>query len=296
MIKPLLLASQAALLIAFAPSLNAQSLLLQYTFDDATNPTADTGAGPAAPGTLIAGGSASGLVSGNSPSGTGSVFSTGDGINNYITTATAADPDGAIGAIGDVDKVDNLSAFTLTLWVNLQSIALNDRFMSDGGAPVDPPIGGFDFYMGGPTSGISASNFQLTLSVDRNSVNSSVGTGALNQWVFFAVTYDGTLSSNNVTFYSGTTSSAAAQLGATLTLNQGVVGDNTRPFQIGNTTQSSADRTPAGFFDDIRVYSGAGNAAFIESVRLANVPEPSAIVALLSGTALLGLVRRRHVS
>lgn len=293
MLKDRLIACCAALLVTFAASSEGQTLLLQYTFDDATNPTTDTGTGISAPGTLVAGGSASGFVSGNTPSGLGSVFSTGDGINNYVTTATAGDPDG-IG--GDVDKIDGLQAFTLTLWVNLQSVALNDRFMSDGGAPVTPTIEGFDFYMGAPGSGISASNFQLTLAVDGTSVNSSVGTGALNQWVFLAVTYNGALSSNNVVFYRGTPSSTAAQLGSIITLDKGIVGDNTRPFQIANTTQSGADRTPAGLFDDIRVYSGAGDAAFIESVRLANVPEPSAATALLGGTALLGLIRRRQVS
>lgn len=292
MLKDRLIACCAALLVTFAASSEGQTLLLQYNFDDAVNPAADTGAAPAAPGTLVVGGSAAGFVSGNSPSGTGSVFNTGNGVNNYLTTATAGDPDGAI---GDADKLDNLQAFTLTLWVNLQAVTLNDRFISKGGAPVTPnTIDGFDFYMGSSVS--SASSFGLTLSVDGTSVNSIV-TGAANQWVFFAVTYDGSLTSNNVMFYRGTTAVTAAQLGTTLTiLNEGAVGDNALPFQVANTTQSGLDRTPTGLFDDIRVYSGVGDAAFIESVRLANVPEPSAATALLGGTALLGLIRRRQVS
>lgn len=289
MLKPLLVAC----LLALTAPLHGQSLLLQYTFDDAASPATDSGAAPAAPGTLVATGSASGFVSGNSPNGTGSVFSTGDGNNNYLTTATTALPDGAI---GDIAKLDGLSSFTLALWVNLQSVSLNDRFMSDGGAPVTPTINGFDFYMGAPGSGISASNFQLTLSVNGTSVNSSVGTGALNQWVFFAVTYDGTLATNNVTFYRGTPSSTATQLGTTATLAKGAVGDNTLPFQVAGTAQTTNDRTPTGFFDDIRVYSGAADAAFVESIRLANIPEPSTLLALLSGTAFLGLVRRRRTA
>lgn len=293
MFKPVLAALSVSFLLALATPLHGQTLLLQYDFDDSASPATDSGAAPAAPGTLVATGSASGFVSGNSPSGTGSVFSTGDGNNNYLTTATAATPDGAI---GDIAKLDGLSSFTLTLWVNLQTVALNDRFMSDGGAPVTPTINGFDFYMGAPTSGISASNFQLTLSVNGTSINSSVNTGAANQWVFFAVTYDGTLTASNVSFYRGTPSSNAAQLGTTVSLNKGTVGDNTVPFQVAGTSQSASDRTATGFFDDVRVYSGVADAAFIEAVRLENIPEPSTLLALLGGTAFLGLVRRRRTA
>jgi len=65
MIKPLLLVvSQAILLLAVAFPAQGQTLLLQYTFDDATSPAADTGSAPAAPGTLVATGSASGFVAG----------------------------------------------------------------------------------------------------------------------------------------------------------------------------------------------------------------------------------------
>jgi hypothetical protein len=288
MLKTRFIGSCTALLLAFAVSSGGQTLLLQYNFDDAVSPAADTGATPAAPGTLVVGGSAAGFVPGNTPSGTGSVFSTGDGVNNYLTTGTGI---GAENASGDIAKVDTLQAFTLTLWVNLQSISINERFMSDGGAPGALGINGFDFFVGTGTP--SASNFSLSLSVDQFVVHSSVSTNALNQWVFLAVTYDGAQTSNNVVFYRGTTSSFAAQLGATQTINQGATGDNALPFQVAGTAQSPGDRTPTGLFDDIRVYSGAGDAAFIESVRLANVPEPSAMAALLGGTALLGLVRRR---
>jgi hypothetical protein len=288
--KPLLAALPVVVLLNSAASLYGQTLLLQYTFDDATSPAADTGAVPAAPAAIVTGGSASGFVAGNSPSGSGSVFTTGDGNNNYLTTGAAGDPDGVI---GDIAKLDNLQAFTLTVWVNLQTVAVNDRFMSDGGAP-GLTIDGFDFLIAGPSSGtISASNFRLTLAVDRTSVNATPNTGALNQWVFFAVTYDGTLTSNNVVFYRGTTSTSASQLGSTLTLNNGPVNENNLPFQVAGTAQTPNDRSPAGLYDDVRVYSGAADAAFIEGIRLANIPEPSSSTAVLCGTLLLGLIRRR---
>src|SRR5262245_57790493 len=116
MLKPLLIASLASLLTVFTVPVHAQSLLLQYNFDDAVAPVTDTGTGPAAVGNLVAGGSASGFTS-NTPNGTGSAFSTGDGVQNYLTTSTSGDPDGTA---GDVAKLDGLTAFTLTLWVNLQ--------------------------------------------------------------------------------------------------------------------------------------------------------------------------------
>lgn len=264
-------------------SLSGQALLVHYTFDEGTGTTAADAAGmPASNGTL--GGNAT--WSSNTPGGSGaSIGFTKNATDANFVTASAA-------------EVDALSSFTIMLWLNIQgAISNGDRLVSTLSAST---FKGFDFNLQSVTGSGASTTFNPTLLVDGNSGGSAfVGTASVNansQWVFLAVTYDGTKTSNNVTFYTGSISSTVLQLGVVGTINMGTVDATTGALQVANTSASSGDRTPTALIDDVRIYSGVADVAFIEGVRLSMVPEPSSFAILAGSAALIsaGVVRRRR--
>ena len=85
------------------------------------------------------------------------------------------------------------------------------------------------------------------------------------QWVFFAVTYDGTSASNNVQFYTGTATQSVALIGtATVT---GSLGDAITTLSLGNA--SSPIRAFQGLLDNMRVFgSAAGSGGVLTQSQL----------------------------
>lgn len=278
---------------ALGVTLDAQTLLVHYDLNEGSGTTAaDSASGTASNGTL--GGNAS--WSTNTPGGSGTSL----GLTKNATDANFVSAGSS--------EVNALASFTITLWFNAQgAITAGDRLLSTLSSGT---FKGFDFNVQALTStatDISASGFRLGLLVDGTSggsaLFSSAGTSvnANNQWVFLAATYDGTKTSNNVTFYTGTPGSAVTQLGVVGTLNMGAVDSTTGSLQIGNTTATTGDRTPTGLFDDVRVYSGVASSVFLNDVRLDNlssVPEPSTCAAVAGALALVatGFLRRRKLA
>lgn len=265
-------------LLATAP-LAHSALLLRYSFDDQANPTADSGTGTAAPGTLIGAGSS--FVT-NTPSGTGYAFST-NGSNSYVTTGTSALPD-----TGTVPtKLNSLTTFTITTWVNFAALpATNDRLVSNWLSPA-----GFDFRIGS----VGTSDFQLYLTADDQNSVSTINFSTLNSWVFLAVTYDGTTTTNNVRFYTGSTGAAASQFGSTLSNTAGTLGASGSDTQVGGSPATTGDRSPNARFDDVRIYDQALSQSELEAIRLEAVPEPTTAILSALGILALAGVRRRGV-
>lgn len=282
-----------ALALGLASAASAQTLLVRYDFDEGTGTTAaDSGTGVASNGTF--GGNAT--WSSNTPDGSGSSLSLAKNATdaNHVTASSA--------------EVNSLSSFTITLWINAQgTITAGDRLVSTLSSGT---FKGFDLNLQALTStatDISASGFRLGLLVDGTSggsaLFSSAGTSinANNQWVFVAVSYDGTKTSDNVTFYTGAVSSAVGQLGIVGTLNMGAVDGTTGSLQIGNTSATTGDRTPSSLFDDVRIYSGVATSSFLNDVRLqnlSNIPEPStwgALAGALSASLAITARRRRLI-
>lgn len=277
----------AGLLIALAATnvAQAQTPLIRYNFDEGSGTTAaNTGSlGSAANLTLDFTGSHVGWASsGNALSGASAL--TMDGV----TKASGAY------AYGDGTTLNNaaLTAFTITLWVNLTAAADADRLVSFYGGNL-----GFDLRLNTVTSG-SAS---LNLTVDGLS-NSSTGgniVSVVGQWAFIAVSYDGALTSSNVSFYNGSSSVAATALGNKINVNGGPVGtpsNLTTALRIGSTGATNTDRVPAGSFDDVRIYSGVLDASQIEDIRASAIPEPSTAALMAAGSSLLAavMIRRRR--
>ena len=86
-----------------------------------------------------------------------------------------------------------------------------------------------------------------------------------NSWVFVAMAYDGA----NVRLYEGTDVTPATLISTTSAPNQTVPLATAASLFIGN--RLARDRDFAGWIDDFRVYIGAGDLSFVESVRQAAV-------------------------
>ncbi len=262
---------------------SAQTLLLRYTFDESSGDAVNHGS---AGGSGVFTGGATRTSS--TPSGSGFAADI-SGSGQYV-------------AGGNLSALDGLSSFTLTGWMNLQANpAHGARIMTKQEAWDGASSPGFSFAINNPTAGtISSSNFQLNLALGGEggfSFNTSgANLDAANQWVFVAVTYDGTAATNNVTFYHGSQTNGAALLGTSGSSAAGTTLATSVEFMVGSTGASAGAASPPAWYDDIRVYSGVLNQAQLEDVRLAAIPEPSTYAAIFGGLALLGaFVYRRRV-
>lgn len=273
-----------ALAASFLPYLGAQSLLLNWNFDESDSGTAnatDHGETPLAPGIF----SNTATRTGNTPAG----FSLG------AADVTASDSSLVITQPSTLDgKLDNLTSLTVSLWVNFQDDpAALDRIFRVGA----PGAGGngFGIRIENPPSGtLSASNFDVSLDL------TSTGAGAFgasldadDKWLFLAITWDAASSQDNVALYVGTENQAVqfAGFGNRPITDSGVVSNTLGLGGLPGTTS----RAISAYLDDFRVYSGAGDLDFAESIRVSNIPEPRLAAFMLGGLGIcLVLARRRR--
>ncbi|TWU46160.1 Dockerin type I repeat protein [Rubripirellula tenax] len=101
------------------------------------------------------------------------------------------------------------------------------------------------------------------------SIESSAAYPEIGQYVYFAVSYDRTQTTDNVKFYKGTTI-GGVNLVDTLTLNAGVVNQEEIPLSIGVTRTSGLTLNPFnGLLDDIRIDGSVVSIGKLESRRFA---------------------------
>jgi hypothetical protein len=273
-------------------NLQSQTLLLEYEFNDSGTTTTSTGSLPTV-ATMVNSGTTPTDLHGAAGSGV-SGQSWDLAFNNTASTGMGSAGTGGGVSVGDLDAVDGLSSFTLQGWFNSSTA-----------------IGGvarlFEKNAGAGTSGFvlraDTTAGQLVLQVDNIAVTSSAAFGATNEWTFFAVSYDGTLTTNNVNFYLGDTTDAVSLVG-TYTLNSGVVNANSVPIVLGNNTSLTGFtniRPYDGYLDNMRVYgetTGAGGVltlSQLEAVRAADlVPEPTVSMLLIGAGLVTVVFRRRH--
>jgi beta-galactosidase len=98
-------------------------------------------------------------------------------------------------------------------------------------------------------------------------VNTNLATAAfgsnlpLNTWIFVAMSYDGT----NVSLYEGSDLTPVTLISTTAATGLKVPLGGDASLDIGN--RLARDRDFAGWIDDFRFYTGAGDLSFVESVR-----------------------------
>lgn len=273
--------------VGLSAQVSSAAPLLRYSFDEASGPALDTGTGTPDNGALMGGA----VRSANTPSGAGSSI-------DFTTESTYAHVLGS-----DAAKLDGNNQLTLITWLNVSTYPSgNNRLVAkqSGGA-----FGGFNFTMNAaPNDGtVSANNFRVGLFVGNNVSSGAADFGSAfanadvenagGNWAFLAVTYDGTLASNNTKFYIGDTTGSVTQLGATQSIVPLTVDGGTARFGVGFTDAAPTSNTSViGLQDDVRVYNSVLDATALEAARLENIPEPGSLAVL--GLGALGLAARRR--
>jgi hypothetical protein len=159
-------------------------------------------------------------------------------------------------------SVGAFHSFTLQCWFNASAPLQNGARLFDSGN-----YGVF----AGRKAGV------VWLGIDRAAVGTPPVYHRTNQWIFFAVTYDGTQRSNNVAFYYGTKDSPVELVGIPQTLNKGAV-TNRHAMGIGNLSYDNV-RPFMGQLDGVRIFAdSAGDAgvltqAQLESLRQSDVQQ-----------------------
>jgi hypothetical protein len=204
------------------------------------------------------------------------------------TSATAMGGDGGLTTFDPGTALNGLKSFTVTGWFK------SDQMFDDNGTLV---------YFPAPFKLYASNTGRMGVTL-RNSGGTNYSTGwtgyaFTNQWVFFAVSYDGTSSSNNLCFYVGDTNASSTMTTNLTTLNAGTLSNKLAALRIGCDT-TSGDNAYDGLMDELRIFgstssaSGALTALDIEGIRqtdISLIPEPATVGLLFGGMFML--VRRR---
>mgnify|MGYP005845027811 CR=1 FL=1 len=278
----------------------AAAPILEYRFDGTGTSAASTGTNTTPLLFLNAAGVAADLHGAPGSGVTGGLglatSATDRAFDNSAATAMGNIGTGGLAThAADLDAIDGFTSFTLSGW-----------FRTAGTAPYNGfarlfvnrnATNGFHL-LAGDVGG------EMRPAVDANEAADVAGWADTQTWVFFAMTYNGTLTSNNVNLYKGYRNSAEAggspnvSLVSTITINSGPVGNDTAVLQVGNRT--ARDRPFDGFLDNFRIHgtqtandaSGALTLAQLEAIRFADmnpIPEasPAWLLTLAAAAALM---------
>jgi hypothetical protein len=164
-------------------------------------------------------------------------------------------------------------------------------------------FGGFTWNMNAtPNDGaVGADNFRLGLFLGNNVSsgaadfgfvysNADVETAASN-WVFLAVSYDGSADADNVRFYLGGIDAPVTPLGDVQTIIPLTLDAGEARFGVGFTDAApTANTSVIGLQDDVRVYGSVLELAQLDAIRLENLsgaPERPTLQIVRSGQQLV---------
>lgn len=288
-------------LVGLGTLVNAQTLLYEWNFDNATGSGTSLSFAPSAGsgtlGTLTDANAGLGL---STPAGSGVSGAAGD-LGFVQSSAYGTAGAGALsGQLGDLSAV---SSFTVTLWFNLAANAtanpLNSRlFTINSGAGGD----GNRLYISLNTGtnlqfGVNTASTGVILGTGGTSPFGSYGLNfpggtMTNTWFFVGASYT-TAAGGTVNIYEGT-STTAATLAGTLTGVGNIAWDASGDYANVGNRPSNGQRNLPGTIDDVGLYSGAGDLTFIDGIQ--NVPEPGTLALIgLGFGSLAAMIRRRQV-
>ena len=287
------------LFVHFASDSSRAALLLSYAFNDTGTTTAATGTTSNAGSPNLSLETGADAVDLHGSDGSGVSGLPGD---RALDLSSANGMGGAANFSGgramsatNVDAIGGLSQFTISGWFKTaagQPIGNNATLVNNQSNVLD----GFALY-GDPNHPGA-----LTLAFNDSTVTSTNAFNLTQQWVNFAVTFDGSIGQPgpNVFFYMGTQTSPLIAVGSGLiTPPSGTTGSDNAPLSIGGIafTPTGANIFPfAGLLDDIRIYDSVVPLAVLDSQRMADtvaVPEPSGLLLGLFAVVFLAVAMKR---
>ena len=281
---------------------NAQTLLVEYLFNGTGTTAQNTVTLANADLNLLdAAGNAADLygAAGSGVSGTSGDLS----FNNSASTGMGNAGVGGRAQATSAFSMSSMTSFTLTGWINTSALTGSSGNILDlyDNSDSQNPLGIRLTYSLGSEGTVGT----LGLKINGSNQSSSTGGGTFysgGSWVFFAITYDGTSSTNNLIFYIGNTTTSVVK-NATRSDSNGAVSFGDADLTIGGVENWNA-RPFDGLLDDIRIIgsasdaSGALSLSEVEAYRAADVaiPEPSESAMILGGLLLLLALLRRRAS
>ena len=165
--------------------------------------------------------------------------------------------------LGDVDAVDSIRKLTVCTW--LRGVGVQAQSVSRLAAK------GWGFEFGLSESDTVLQTFRPQLKIDSEVTNGSP-IPITNEWVFVAITFDGTLGSDNVVMYNGAgTSITGVQ---TNTITKTGTPASTISLYVGDWNGTGGARTFSGLMDNFRIYDRVLDAEEIQAVMLINDSPP----------------------
>ena len=245
------------------PSVAAQTPQMKFSFEDTGTTTADTVAGVVlnlvntnGAATDLHGGPGTGVAGIGRALDFTSSLAGNTGANCLASTAN-----------NSTINFGTISSFTVTMWVKptgnmnfARLFCLGANGTSDNGAANTLGFQG--------NGGTSANSVQATVNAANTTV-SGLSNIVNNQWNFLAYTYDGT----TIRVYSANETNPVVSGGSVANGGGNVNIGSSFSLWIGNRLSNRQRGFPA-YFDDVRFYTGAADAGFLESVRLEAVTPP----------------------
>lgn len=188
------------------------------------------------------------LVNGAAPSapGVGVSGRSDDRALSLLSAIGMGQAPGGVATRATTAPLSGLSSFTLTGWF----VTADTTSINAAARLIDA---GTSFFLGG------AENGSLVLGVN-GKVAAVPGSrfSATQQWVFFAVSYDGTKPDQNVKFYTGTVDAPAELAGHAVDLPGGSIG-RIGVLNVGNREFNNYDRPFHGLIDDVKIFGAVGS-------------------------------------